>query len=412
MPSKRSALCLMILPGVLACATAAAVEPLPAAAAHALAPLAPEGRWVTRIELRRNGYDHRYNSQGEREPLAAAFDGITLDAAVFPALAALGAGATLGTTALASEVAIERAELAFGYGVTPDLTLGATINYGRTETQVAFDLSGGNTGWNPSFNPSSPIGPSNFPFAPVGGGAAAPMDAAGLNQILTSPVFGYGYMPAASTETTELGNTLIGVLWRSLRTDRTALVWGLGYRFGLSDGDNPDNLFDVPLDDGSNDLIGQVEYFRNWGAIDLRAMVKRTLQRADKKTMRVPQPGAILAAEASKESLARNLGDAWEYDLELGRGLGDWRLSATWHRWDKSADRYTSPSGQDTTALETNTHIDTNQWRLAVSWSGINTWRRGLMPMPLIAKLEMQETYEGHNMVDVRDVYLFLTTFF
>lgn len=128
--------------------------------------------------------------------------------------------------------------------------------------------------------------------------------------------------------------------------------------------------------------------------------------------MRVPLPGEVLATAASKERLERHLGHFWEYDIELGHSWGDWRPSVTWHRWQKSPDRYTSPRGQNTAALEVNTNIDTNQWRLALSWSGIGAWQRGEIPLPLIAKLEMQETYEGRNMVKVRDFYLTLTTFF
>lgn len=391
---------------------ARAGETLPAASAHALAPLAPVGRWVVRAELRRNGYDQRYNNRGEREPLGAAFDGVVLDAAVFPALAALGGGASLGTTSLSSKVTIERTELTLGYGVTPDLTLGALFNFGTTQNRVTLGLGGGNTGWNPAFDPAQPIGPANFPFAPVGAGASAPMDAAGLNQILTTPAFGYGYAPLADAETSGLGNALVGALWRSYHDDHSALVWGAGYRFGLADGDDPDNPFDVPLDDGSDDWVAQVEYFRHWGATDLRLMAKRTVQIADEIVMRVPLPGEVLALASSKELLERNMGDFWEYDLELGRSWGDWRPSITWHRWQKSPDRYTSPSGQSTAALEADTNINTNQWRLALSWSGIGAWRNGALPLPFIARLEMQDTPEGRNMVAVRDWYLTLTTFF
>jgi hypothetical protein len=391
---------------------AQAGEPLPVASAHALAPLAPEGRWVARAELRRNGYDQRYNNAGEREPLGNSFDGVDLNAAIFPALAALGGSASLGTTSLSSAVTIERTELTFGYGITPDLTAGVIVNFGTTENRVTLGLAGGDTGWNPAFDPTAAISAGNFPFAPVGGGALAPMDAAGLNQILTSPAFGYGYTPLTSATTSGPGSALVGVLWRSYHDDHSSLVWGAGFREGLADLDDPDNPFDVPLDDGSDDWVGQVEYFRHWGATDLRLMAKRTVQIADEIVMRVPLPGEVLALASSKEKLDRDMGDFWEYDIELGHSWGDWRPSATWHRWQKSPDRYTSPTGQNTAALETNTNIDTNQWRLALSWSGIGAWQRGAMPLPLVARLEMQETCEGRNMVDVRDYYLTLTTFF
>ncbi len=389
-----------------------AADELPTAAAHALTPLAPEGRWVARVELRRNGYDHRYNNAGERESLAAPFDQVALDRSIFPALALLGGGASLGTTSLTSKVAIERSEVTLGYGFAPNLTVGTIFTFGSTRNRVAFDLSGGNVGWNPAFDVHQAIGPTNFPFAPVGGGALAPMDAAGLNQILVSPAFGYGYEALGTTSTSGMGSLLVGALWRSYEDAHTSVVWGGGYRFGLAEADNPDDLFDVPLDDGSDDWVGQVEYFRHWGASDLRLMAKRTIQIKDQLEMRVPSSGQVLAQASSKERLDRDLGNFWEYDVELGHSWGNWRPLLTWHRWQKSPDHYTSPTGQNTAALEANTKIDTNQWRVAVSWSGIAAWRSGVIPMPLIARVEMQETYEGHNMVDVRDFYLTLTTIF
>lgn len=401
------------LAGLLVCVVDVHAEAPPAAAsAHALAPLAPEGHWVVRAELRSNDYDRRYDDDGKLEPLGAAFDGVTLDAAVFPSLALLGGGASLGVTSLSSSVSLERIELTLGYGLTPDVTVGGIVNYGRSFNRVSLGLAGGNVGWNPAFNSAAPIDGSNFPFAPVGGGAAAPMDAAGLNQVLTAPNFGYGYEPLESTETTGPGSALLGVLWRSFGDEHSSLVWGAGYRFGLAAYDDPDNPFDIPLDDGSDDWVGQLEYFRHWGAVDLRGLAKRTVQRADEVVMRVPQPGEVLAPVSSKERLKRDLGDFWEFDLELGRSLGDWRISTTWHRWQKSRDSYSSPSGRDTSALEAETTVVADQWRLALSWSGVGVWQRGALPLPLVARLEVQDTYAGRNMVDVRDVYLTLTALF
>lgn len=384
----------------------------PASSSHALALLAPQGHWVGRMELRANGYDSRYDASGQREPLGAVFDGITLDAQVFPALAALGPGASLGDTAFTSEVDLQRVEFTLGYGLTDDLTVGGILNAGRSRNRIDLRVSGGNVGWNPTFDPSLPVGPGNFPFAPAGGGVA-PLDAGGISQLLINPVFGYGYAPLRSSRTSGFGDLTLGLMWRFYRRDADSLVLGLGVRRDLSGGDNPDDLFDVPLGDGSTDLLGQLEYFRDLGhGFDLRLLAKRTLQMADHVVSRVPAPGTLLAPASSKERLARNLGDYWEYDAELGHSWGDWRVSGTWHRWQKGADSYRSPSGRDTTMLTAGTAIQANQWRVSVSWSGIEAWRRRVLPLPLIVKLELQDTYQGRNMTDVRDVYLQLTSAF
>ena len=62
--------------------------------------------------------------------------------------------------------------------------------------------------------------------------------------------------------------------------------------------------------------------------------------------------------------------------------------------------------------LEQNTRILANQWRMSLSWSGIKAWKNGDFPLPLILKLETQNTYSGINMPKVWDVYLQATTFF
>ncbi|MDP2253275.1 MAG: hypothetical protein Q8J60_03740, partial [Thiobacillus sp.] len=65
-----------------------------------------------------------------------------------------------------------------------------------------------------------------------------------------------------------------------------------------------------------------------------------------------------------------------------------------------------------TSALTANTVTVADQWRLGVSWSGISAWQAGKLPLPLIVKLEMQDTFDGRNFVKVRDVYLRITTLF
>lgn len=128
--------------------------------------------------------------------------------------------------------------------------------------------------------------------------------------------------------------------------------------------------------------------------------------------MRITQPGQLLATANSKERLRRDLGDYQEYDIELGHRWDNWRAATTWHLYTKAADRYRSDKDTDTSALENNTKVRADQWRASVSWSGINAWRQEKIPMPLIIKLEMQETYGGRNFPKVRDFYLQVTSFF
>lgn len=392
----------------------AQAEPaLPSASAHALAFMAPADRWAMRLELRSNGWDKQFNHNGDLVDMDVAFNQTNLDSSLFPVLTALGANASLGTTAFDTEVQNQFGELALGYGVNDDLTIGVLIPFGRTRSDINFSVTGGNTGFNPAFDPAQPITETNFPFAPVGAGASESVGTEGMQKILTDPGFGYDYTRVESTTTVGLGDPTLGAIWRFYKTTKHNLVLSAGIQLGVADGDDPDNLMDVAIGDSSTDLRAQLEYFRDLGYdFDLRLMVNRKIQTKDHKTLRVPASGQLLATAKSKERLNRDKGDFWEFDVEVGRRWGDWRTSATWHRYVKAYDRYRSDLGTDTSALEANTNVFANQWRISISWSGINAWRQKKMPFPLIVKLEMQETYQGRNFVDVRDFYVRMTSIF
>ncbi len=404
-PSVAAVLLCVALPSL--------ADELPVSSGFALSAMAPVGRWATKIELRSNSYDEWFGSSGQREKFNAAYDNLNLDSSFFPALAAFPPGSSLGTSSLNSRADVKLVQIVMGYGLTEDVTLGFYVPYVKTRSQIDFTVAGGNVGFNTAFNPAQPASSSNSPLAPVGYGAVAPLGTAGVKQLLTDPAFGYGYAPIETTQTSGFGDATAGALWRYYKDQKSSAIFAAGVRFGIAKGDNPDSLVDIPVDDGSNDLRVRMEYFRDLGhEFDLRLLAENTTQLADRASMRVPQPGQLLATASSKEKLQRNLGDYREYDIELGRRWSDWRTSATWHRYTKSGDRYRSDLGTDTSALQTNTQIRADQWRAGISWSGINAWREGKSPIPAIVKLEMQETYAGYNFPKVRDVYLQLTTFF
>lgn len=387
-------------------------DPPAAAANHALDTMSPAGRWAVRLEVRGNGYDMRFDNQGRREDLDAVFDGVVLNSSVFPALAALGGTATLGTTRMNTRVDTRFTELTLGYGVTNNLTAGLILPYLDNRTQADFSVLGGNVGFNPAFNPALPVSAGNYPFAPASAGVAA-MGTAGVKSLLTNPIFGYAYRPIETTTTSGFGDPTVGALWRFHKGEKDSAVLGFGVRLGLSDGDDPDNLLDVPTGDSTTDLRTRIEYFRDLGAgFDLRLLLESKIQLPDEIDKRIPAAGDVLASAASKQTLRRNLGDIWEGDIEVAYRWSDWRAALTWHRYQKGRDHYRSNLGTDVSALEANTDTLAEQWRFGIAWSGVKAWRAGKLPLPLIVKLEMQEAYGGRNFPDVSDVYLHLTSFF
>lgn len=274
-----------------------------------------------------------------------------------------------GVPGLNTRVVTEFSELMLGYGVSRDLTVGAIIPWARTTTKADF--------------------------AP-GAEAGLQAMAAGLN-----------YQPLRTTRAAGFGDPTLGALWRFHQGERDSAILGLGVRFGLSRQDDPDNLLDVPPGDGSTDLRTRIEYFRDLGGdYDLRLLAEHQIQTPDRIRARTQ-----LTSLAS-ETVKRDLGDYQEYDIEVGRRFGDWRLSATWHRYREAPDRYRTLAGAPLPALEADTDTLADQYRLALTWSGIGAWRAGRLPLPLIVKLEMQDAFRGRNFVNVRDVYLRVTTLF
>ncbi|WP_156171682.1 hypothetical protein [Methylophilus sp. TWE2] len=391
---------------------ARAMDELPTPTAFGLNTMAPESSWGVRFEQRTNEYSQSYDQHGNLHPLGASFDNIQLNSSIFAALAPLGAGASLGNTRFKSDVRNQISTLTIGYGLTPDFTIGAIIPYVKSHTRVSFNVTGATVGANPGFDASQPISAGNFPFAPAGG-AVAPMDAEGVQNILTNPAYGYQYKRIASQQSEGFSDPTIGVLWRAYKAPDQSLIVGLGWRVGLARKDDPDNLLDTPPGDGSNDIRTRIEYFKNIGShFDLRLLADYNWQTRDKANMRVVSPGQLLAPASSKQRLQRDLGDFYETDVELGYRWSNWRCAATWHRYEKQSDSYHSELGTDTSGLETNTYTRADQYRLSATWSGIQAWQQGKLPLPLIVRLEMQDTFSGRNFVDVRDIYLQVTALF
>lgn len=387
-------------------------ETIPTASYFALDTMAPESSWAIRFEQRSNHYDERYDHRGQLSGLGSSFNGVDLNANLFPALSLLGLGASLGNTRFDHQTRNQISILTLGYGLTPDITVGAIIPYGISNSRARFAVDGGNVGFNPAFDASQPIGAGNFPFAPAGGGIS-PMGTAGVQNILTNPAFGYQYKAIKDSRTEGFSDPTLGVLWRAIKSPGESLVLGLGVRLGLAKKDDPDNLLDMPLGDGSNDVRTRLEYFYDLGSnFDLRLLADYNWQFSDKARMRIPGQGQLLALASSKQKLHRDLGDYYEADIELGHRWSNWRLATTWHRFEKASDDYRSSLGTDTSSIEDDTYRRADQYRISATWSGIQAWQQGKLPMPLIVKLEFQDTFSGRNFVDVQDIYLQVITLF
>lgn len=388
------------------------LDNIPTSVAHGLEFLAPEGRFSIRLEGRSLSYDKRYDDQGNIHELGEPLDQVNLDASIFLPLAPFGAGATLGLTHFDTEVTAQRYEISIGYGINQNITIGAMIPFGRISTHANFSVTGGNVGFNPAYDPTLPTGGANVPLLPVGGGVTS-LGTAGVQALLSDPAYGYGYKPIATSTWSGLADPTIGIIWRAYRTKRSSLILSTGLRLGLAQEVDPDDLLAVPLSDGTTDLRLRLEYYYDLGNnFDFKFQVEHDIQFKDHITKRVPQTGQLLAPSNSKERLSRDKGDYWEYDLGIGKVIGNWRAGLTWQLYRKEADKYTSSLGTNTSALEANTPHDVQQWKADLSWSGIEAWKQGDLPLPLIVQLTGQETYKARNFPKIHTVFLQITSFF
>jgi len=385
-------------------------DTIPTDKQHALSTLAPAGKFVFRVEGKTRNTQFAYNNKGDKTPLGDALDKVTLDANIFPSLSLLGAGANLGTTSSFMEFDSQRGEISFGYGINKDLTIGIIFPFGTINNRVDFSVSGGNIGKNPNFNPQIATSATNSPYLPVGNGIT-PLSTADVQGLLTSPT--YGYKPIASTRTTGLADPTVGVLYQALKTNDSSLVLLAGVDIGIAKEDDPDNLVDVPINNGNSAFRMRAEYYKNLDyGLDFFAKAEYGVEFEDRVTKRVPQQGQLLAPKNSTEKLSRDLGDYRTYEVSLGKTIKSWRFSGHLYRLEKDSDTYTSDIGTDTSVLEANTDSYVNQWETELSWSGIDAWKKDKLPMPLIVSLAYKDTFSGKNGLDWSEIYFRVTSFF
>lgn len=381
---------------------------------HFLSDMVPAGHWAARAEWRYGVSDDRYDERGERVPLAADLNGVDLNGAVVPLLAALGPGASLGSTDLTWKISGVRQRLTVGYGVSDDLTVGFILPYGTTHSHVDFAMLGGNLAANPLFNPTQPISPANSPLVPVGMlGTTTPVGTAGVQDLLSNPIYGYEYDPVGSVTVSGILDPSVGLRWRFLRGERYSLILTPALRIGMTERNDPDNLFDARLEDGSTDVEMAVDYLRRLnGRFDTRINVKYTWQTPDQYTARALAIGESLVPISRTEKLKRDLGDIAESTLELGYRIGAWRASAAVELSYQGATDYSSPRGQTVSGLEHNTDRFANNAYLGLAWSGVNAWRENRLPLPLFVSLAYRGTYRGENVVNSDNLYLTVTGIF
>lgn len=375
----------------------AAITTIPASAQELAAPgalgadILPKGRSAMRLETRASWARDEFNGQGDRQALFSDYDGLNLTATIFPALAFFGPGATLGATDLSARMTGKQTRFTVGYGLTDDITVGFQVGYGEAVNKV-----------------NASVTPGNIPPGAVVPGATSATQA--VQTLLSNPAFGYNYKPIQSSTWHSALDPLVGLRWRFDKGENHATVFAPTLRFGVAKQPDPNDLMQMVLGDGTDDILLGVLHTRKlaprW---DLLLSAQYTIQLSDHVTARARGANELLVPSSRLERLKRDRTNPIELTAETGYGFGDWRLSARLEYARGGKDHYTSPTGRDVSGLELGSDFHFLLGYLGVSWNGIPGYLRGEHRFPGIVSLVAATTLEAKNTSAPDTVYLTLT---
>ncbi len=336
------------------------------------ADMLPAGRHAVRVEGRTGESNWAYDNQENKKPLFSDYDNLSLTALLPP-------GSPPTVTHLQAHGSGERFRFTLGYGWREDVTVGVLLGWGKSRNEVTFSTTG--------------------------------VPTAAFQNLISSAA--YGYKPVASATWDSMLDPIIGLRWRIDSGPGYSTILAPSLRIGLAAEDDPDNLMDLPLEDGSTDILLGVLHVRQLGTNwDLKLGAQYNWQLPDHVTARARATGAPLVPVSSRERMERDKGDMLEASLELGYRAGDWRWMGRMDYARDEGDDYTSPTGLNVTGLEANTGGYSLTGWAGVSWNGISRYLREKSGFPAVVSLLYRETLDGRNVVSTRDLYLSLTTVF
>lgn len=363
------------------------------------ADMLPHGRAAVRLETRGTWASDEYGANGDRQALGSDYDGLQLNAMLFPALAALGPGATLGTTDLASRMSARQTRMTLGYGLSENVTIGLQVGYGEAVNKVNVDVTGSNL---------AATGNPALPYVPLGTfGLTTPTNAEDVQNLLTGV---YGYKRVQSSTWHSALDPMLGLRWRFDKGEDHATVFAPTLRFGIAKQPDPNDLMQMVLGDGTDDILLGLLHTRTFSDHwDLLLSAQYTVQLADHVTARARAGNELLVPASRLERLRRDRTNPIEFTTETGYRSGPWRFSGRLEYARGGRDHYSSPTGQDVSGLEANTDFHFLLGYLGVSWNGIPGYLRGENKTPILASLVAATTLAAKNTSAPDSLYLTVT---
>lgn len=359
--------------------------------------------------------DTRFDPDGDEEDIATDYNA-TLNTVIFPSLAVFensfggplpDGTANVGDSNVSFEIKAEEFAIDYQYGLTDKLTIGIHIPYAYYKRDVTSEL----VTTNATIGKSAVGAGLGLPLVPLAAdpiGDAQPLTTGDVLDLLSGGLDvdndgsvdlpGYGYARFESWSENGIGDITLGGRYQYFTNEKWRLAFTGGISMPTGDGDNPDNLLDMPFGIEAWALLFQFQNdYLATEKLNLNFTFKYDLVLPDHETERIP-PDADIPITANREEVDRDLGDKFVFDTsatyKLTPGLSGAIQYQFWKRWKDEID---GNMGYAYQSLEDETDITAHIFLIGVSYSTIPSFLEEKFPVPLIMSITYENVFAGSN---------------
>ena len=390
----------------------------------------PKGVWRLRADSKLYlPVDRQFNDDGEEEDVAEDFNA-NLNSTVFPALQAVEAafGLPAGSATIGrSEVDIEYNFYLFEFfverGLTDRLSAGIKIPYWYTKTHVDAELDSSNATVGKTAigtGLGAPIAPLAGPFPDT-----TPLTTEDVQQLLgpgldtnndgTVDIPGFGYDRIETQTNSGLSDIEAGLKYQYLKTEDLRLACLGAVRFPTGETDDPDDLVDYPLGEGSYALLFHLNNsYVGTSNLVFDLTLKYELILSNKQKVRVPENvDQVIVPEENKERVDINPGDIIRIEPSLTyEFLKGASLLAEYEFGYRSEANVSGDKGLNYSSLEEESNFKEHVIKVGLSYSTIPLYAEKKFPLPLSAYVLYRNRFAGENVLKSQYIGIGLAVYF
>jgi len=341
-------------------------------------------------------FQNRYDQNGDSVPFGKPLS-VPLNNTVF---VALPPGTTLGQSNVSIERHVTEMTIQPAYGLTDRLTIGMNIPYTWYENTVnaSINTAGANLGCT-----------AGGAIAPLGLPGVAPATVGCINQQLGSQ---FGVKPIQTYSDSGVGDIEVGGKYQYYRAEDFRAAFTAGVRFPTGKMDDPDNLVDAKLGDGTyalgirlqQDYMRQAEGlgkrlgFPNPGEFFINTTVGYDYNLPDTRTLRVCPSTQIVCN--TKDNVRTKIGDVVQAQIsgKFGLPLKGLIFTPLYFYSYKFKDHYSGDKNLDYGAL--NQQFDRMAqseqiYILTLTYTTIPLAIEKKFPVPLVFEVSYRDRFAG-----------------